>query len=129
MLPYINPPFRPPQRPGTALHHDTLIPTPGYVALSLNTVLSTTNLKKSICTWGLKRKPSFQTHSSTYCADSVRVVQDEETVSEVLDEVVDSISSPQQLFEVLNEQLVMVQDLSEEIRHKGLALRHSEEAR
>lgn len=41
----------------------------------------------------------------------------------------DSISSPQQLFEVLNDQLTMVHDLSEEIRDKGIALRHSEEAR
>ena len=46
-----------------------------------------------------------------------------------LDAVVDSISSPQQLFDVLNEQLTMVQDLSEEIRDKGIALKHSEEAR
>ena len=46
-----------------------------------------------------------------------------------LDAVVDSISSPQELFAVLNEQLSMVQGLSEEIRDKGLALQHSEEAR
>ena len=52
----------------------------------------------------------------------------EEDIPE-LDAVVDSISSPQQLFDVLNEQLTMVQDLSEEIRDKGIALKHSEEAR
>lgn len=46
-----------------------------------------------------------------------------------MDAVVDSISSPQELFDVLNEQLTMVQDLSEEIRDKGIALQHSEEAR
>jgi len=46
-----------------------------------------------------------------------------------LDAVVDSISSPQELFAVLNEQLSMVHGLSEEIRDKGLALQHSEEAR
>ncbi len=46
-----------------------------------------------------------------------------------LDAVVDSISSPQELFAVLNEQLSMVQGLSEEVRDKGLALQHSEEAR
>lgn len=55
-------------------------------------------------------------------------LQDQEETLE-LDAVVDSISSPQQLFDVLNEQLTMVQDLSEEIRDKGIALRHSEEAR
>ena len=58
----------------------------------------------------------------------MQIQLDEEDVTE-LGAVVDSISSPQELFDVLNEQLTMVQDLSEEIRDKGIALQHSEEAR
>lgn len=41
----------------------------------------------------------------------------------------DGISSPEELFEVLNEQLNMVQTLADEVRTKGVALRQSEEAR
>jgi hypothetical protein len=46
-----------------------------------------------------------------------------------LEAVVDGISSPKELFEVLNEQLCMVQGLSEDIQTTGLALQQSEEAR
>lgn len=60
---------------------------------------------------------------------SLPVLQDIEESPSELDAVVESIQSPQQLFDVLNEQLNMVQDLSEEIRDKGIALKHSEEAR
>lgn len=46
-----------------------------------------------------------------------------------LDSVVGSITSTEELFAVLNEQLNMVQDLADEVRHKGIALRQSEYAR
>lgn len=46
-----------------------------------------------------------------------------------LDAVVETIHSPEQLFAVLNEQLSMVQDLSDKIHDKHIALQHSEEAR
>ena len=54
---------------------------------------------------------------------------EKEEVAPELDAVVETIHSPEQLFAVLNEQLTMVQDLSDKIRDKRIALQHSEEAR
>lgn len=50
-------------------------------------------------------------------------------ISADLDAVVDSISSPEELFEVLNEQLNMVQSLADKLRTNGVALKQSEQAR
>ena len=60
--------------------------------------------------------------------DALPALQDG-TENAQLDSVVGSITSTEELFAVLNEQLNMVQDLADEVRHKGIALRQSEYAR